>query len=119
MCIKRRPPPKRHPDNLTQLWEALESTWAHIPVELVRHLVESIPQRIEAVLRAKEGVLLDIRKVFYMFCTLIVCHLADTFIQSSNCILFLIGCHGWNQTHDPVEKWVHVTHPTAAVVLTG
>jgi hypothetical protein len=27
------PPPKGHPANLTQLWEALESTWASIPVE--------------------------------------------------------------------------------------
>jgi hypothetical protein len=40
---------------LTQLWEALESTWASIPVERFRHLVESMPRRIEAVLRAKGG----------------------------------------------------------------
>ena len=33
VCIKNGPPPKGHPDNLTQLWEALESTWASIPVE--------------------------------------------------------------------------------------
>jgi hypothetical protein len=39
---------------LTQLWEALESTWASIFVECFRHLVESMPQQIEAVLRAKE-----------------------------------------------------------------
>ena len=32
MFIKKGPPPKGHPDNLTQLWEALESTWASIPV---------------------------------------------------------------------------------------
>jgi hypothetical protein len=31
---------KRHPANMTQLWEALESTWASITVE---HLVESMP----------------------------------------------------------------------------
>lgn len=31
--IKNGPPPKGHPANLTQLWEALESTWASIPVE--------------------------------------------------------------------------------------
>ena len=34
VCIKNGPPPKAHPANLTQLWEALESTWASIPVEL-------------------------------------------------------------------------------------
>jgi hypothetical protein len=33
VCIKNGPPPKGHPANLTQLWEALESTWASIPVE--------------------------------------------------------------------------------------
>jgi hypothetical protein len=27
------PPPKGHPANLIQQWEALESTWASIPVE--------------------------------------------------------------------------------------
>jgi hypothetical protein len=43
VCIKNGPPPKGHPANLTQLWEALESTWASIPVERFRHLVESMP----------------------------------------------------------------------------
>jgi hypothetical protein len=52
MCIKNGPPPKGHPAHLTQLWEALESTWASIPVE---HFVQSIPRQIEAVLRAKGG----------------------------------------------------------------
>uniref|UniRef100_A0A4W5JJF7 non-specific protein-tyrosine kinase n=1 Tax=Hucho hucho TaxID=62062 RepID=A0A4W5JJF7_9TELE len=42
LCIKSGPPPKGHPANLTQLWEALESTWASIPVESFRHLVESM-----------------------------------------------------------------------------
>jgi hypothetical protein len=40
---------------VAQLWEALESTWASIPVELFRHHVESMPRRIVAVLRAKGG----------------------------------------------------------------
>ena len=31
------PPPKGHPDNLKQLWEALESIWPSIPVERFRH----------------------------------------------------------------------------------
>ena len=43
VCIKNGPPPKGHPANLTQLWEALESTWASIPVELSQPLVESMP----------------------------------------------------------------------------
>ena len=68
MCIKSGPPSKGHPANLTQLWEALETTWASIPVERFWHLVESMPWGIEAVLRAKgEGVQLNIRKVFLMF----------------------------------------------------
>jgi hypothetical protein len=41
VCIKNGPPPKGHPANLTQLLEALESTWSSIPVERFRHLVES------------------------------------------------------------------------------
>ena len=49
VCIKNGPPPKGHPASLTQLWKALESTWATIPVECFRHLVESIPQQIEDV----------------------------------------------------------------------
>jgi hypothetical protein len=40
VCIKNGPPPKGYPANLTQLWGALESTWASIPVECFRHLVE-------------------------------------------------------------------------------
>ena len=41
--------------DLTQLREALESTWTSIPVERFRHLVQSMPRLIEAVLRAKGG----------------------------------------------------------------
>jgi hypothetical protein len=33
VCIKNGPPPKGNPANLTQLCEALESTWASVPVE--------------------------------------------------------------------------------------
>ena len=40
VCIKNGPPPKGHPSNLIQLWEALESTWASIPSEQFRHLVQ-------------------------------------------------------------------------------
>ena len=55
VCIKNGTPPKRHPANLTQLWEALETTWASIPVEHFRHLLASMPQRVDAVLRTKVG----------------------------------------------------------------
>ena len=55
VCIKNGPPSKGHPANLTQLWEALESIWASIPVERFRDLVESMLRRIEPVLRAKGG----------------------------------------------------------------
>ena len=63
VCIKNGPLPKGHPANLTQLWEALESTWTSIPVEHFRPLVESMPRGIEAVLRAKG----EVRKLFPMF----------------------------------------------------
>ena len=55
VCIKNGPPVKGHPAILTQLWEALESTWSSISVERFLHLVESMPGRIEAVLRGKGG----------------------------------------------------------------
>ena len=55
VCIKNGPPPKGHPANSQHLWETLDSTWASIPVEHFRHLVESMPQRIEYVLREKPG----------------------------------------------------------------
>ena len=38
VCIKNGPPPKEHPADLTQLWEAFESTWASIPVEGFRRV---------------------------------------------------------------------------------
>ena len=36
--IKNGPPTKGHAANLTQLWKALESTWASIPVECFQQL---------------------------------------------------------------------------------
>ena len=66
--IKNGPPPKGHPANLTQLWEALESTWASSPVECFRHPVVHA-RVIETVAK---GVQLNIRMVFLMFCTLSV-----------------------------------------------
>ena len=45
VCKNNGPSPKGHRDNLTQLWEALVSTWASIPVERFQHLVKSMPRR--------------------------------------------------------------------------
>ena len=41
--------------NLQKLRDAIMSTWNRISKECFQHLVESMPQRIEAVLRAKGG----------------------------------------------------------------
>ena len=62
MCMKNGPPPKGHPANLTQRqrWEALESTWASIPVEHFRVHVQ-----------------LNIRKVFLVFGILSVSRLVN------------------------------------------
>jgi hypothetical protein len=79
MCIMNGPPTKGHPANLTQLWEALASTRASIPMESFRHLVESMPRRIEVVPRA-QWVQLNIRKVFLMFCTLSVFSYINIFV---------------------------------------
>jgi len=42
-----------HPTNLHQLQDAILSIWANISKELFQHLVESMPRRIKAVLKAK------------------------------------------------------------------
>ena len=70
-CVSRIPTSQR---TSSQLWEALESTWTSIPVERSQHLVESMPGRIEAVLRAKGGGGCNwiLRKVFLMFSILSV-----------------------------------------------
>lgn len=44
--------------------KALESTWAKRPCGRHSHLVESMPRHIEAILRAKGGAQLNIRKVY-------------------------------------------------------
>ena len=81
VCIKNGPPPNGHPANFTQLWEALESTWAIISVERFQHLVESMPRRIEVVLQ------INIRKGILMFCTLGVYYVHHTL--RSLCLRFL------------------------------
>ncbi len=41
--------------NLKQLRYAIMSIWTNISEECFQHLVESMPRRIKAVLKAKEG----------------------------------------------------------------
>ncbi len=43
------------PTNLQQLHDAIMSIWTKISEECFQHLVESMPQRIKAVLKAKGG----------------------------------------------------------------
>ncbi len=43
------------PTNLQQLRDAIISIWTKIFEECFQHLVESMPQRIKAVLKAKKG----------------------------------------------------------------
>ena len=43
------------PTNLQQLRDAFMSIWSKISEECFQHLVESVPQRIKAVLNAKGG----------------------------------------------------------------
>ncbi|KAG2455504.1 TCB1 transposase, partial [Polypterus senegalus] len=44
-----------HPTNLHQLQDSILSIWANISKECFQHLVESMPRRIKAVLKAKGG----------------------------------------------------------------
>ncbi len=51
------------PTNLQQLSDAIMSIWTKISEECFQHLVESMPQRIKAVLKAK-GVQPDTNKLY-------------------------------------------------------
>ncbi|GFW23865.1 transposable element Tcb2 transposase [Trichonephila clavipes] len=43
------------PTNLTELWTALANIWQVNPVERFQKLVESIPRRVAAVIKARGG----------------------------------------------------------------
>ena len=43
------------PDGMLELWERVEAEWDNIPAEVCQNLIESMPRRIEAVLKAKGG----------------------------------------------------------------
>ena len=40
---------------MLELWERVETEWEKIPAEVCQNLIESMPRRIEAVLKAKGG----------------------------------------------------------------
>lgn len=44
------------PKSMHELWERIESDWESITKDECMHLIESMPERIEAVLKAKGGV---------------------------------------------------------------
>ena len=52
--IDRRVRARDHlPTNKDQLWEALQEEWMNFPMENLRTLYESMPRRIEALIKAK------------------------------------------------------------------
>ena len=46
---------KSEPKGILELWERVEAEWDRIPVEICVNLIESMPRRIAAVLKAKGG----------------------------------------------------------------
>ena len=46
---------KTEPRGILKLWERVETEWAKIPADVCLNLVESMPRRIAAVLKAKGG----------------------------------------------------------------
>ncbi len=45
----------RHPRNGDELFQALETEWNDLPLDLLEDLVSSMPRRVEAVIQAKGG----------------------------------------------------------------
>ena len=43
------------PSGMLELWERVESEWDKIPAEVCQNLIESMPKKIEAVLKVKGG----------------------------------------------------------------
>ena len=46
---------KTPPKGILELWERAEQEWNKIPADICRNLVESMPRRIAAVIKAKGG----------------------------------------------------------------
>ena len=45
------------PTGILELWERVEDEWESIPQGIVLNLIESMPRRVEAVLKAKRGLI--------------------------------------------------------------
>ena len=45
----------RPPKGVFELWDRLEKEWNKIPPEVCQKLIESVPRRLEAVIKAKGG----------------------------------------------------------------
>ena len=43
------------PNGIHELWERVQVEWERIPVEECQKLIESMPRRVQAVLKAKGG----------------------------------------------------------------
>ncbi len=43
------------PSGMIELWERVEEVWEKIDTEVCQNLIESMPRRVEAVLKAKGG----------------------------------------------------------------
>jgi DDE superfamily endonuclease len=54
--LKRRLARHEHPPSgIHELWERIEDDWEAIPAEECQKLIESMPRRVQAVLKAKGG----------------------------------------------------------------
>ena len=54
--LKRRLAEYEHPSNgIHELWERIQEEWEKIPAEECQKLIESMPRRIEAVIKVKGG----------------------------------------------------------------
>ena len=55
-CLKRRlAEHEKSPNGIHELWERVPVEWERIPVEECQELIESMPRRVQEVLKAKGG----------------------------------------------------------------
>ncbi|KIK24212.1 hypothetical protein PISMIDRAFT_98857 [Pisolithus microcarpus 441] len=55
-CLKRRLAQHENPPSgIHDLWERVQVEWEGIPAEECQKLIESMPKRVQAVLKAKGG----------------------------------------------------------------
>ena len=41
--------------NVPELWDALRQLWASVPIDYIQGLIDSMPRRVNAVLKTKGG----------------------------------------------------------------